>query len=154
LFDRPVPFEQAFATIRQLNGEMLLPTNQEELIKALNTNVTSLRQKCFNNFWLPIVRSEIIETLWLNRINQTEPVPYLFWMTGQPNGYPVQNCITSERVGFSDTDCNEKRCFIGNFKQSPVFHLNGKCRLDPDIDILYVFKFESIMESIYRFRAL
>jgi len=31
--------------------------------------------------------------------------------------------------------------------------LNGKCRLDPDIDILYVFKFESIMESMYRFQG-
>ena len=153
LFHKQVTFEQAYAIAKQLNGEMVLPINQEDFNKALKADVTNLRKNCLNNIWLPIVRSEKNETIWLNKNNLTESVTFLPWMTGQPNGYPSQNCITAEQNGYYDSDCNEKRCFVGMFKKSPIFHLRGQCRMDPATDNLYVFNFESITKSVYKFQG-
>jgi hypothetical protein len=153
LFHKPVTFEQAFGITKQLNGEMYLPTNQADLTRAIKLNAAKLKSNCLNSFWLPIVRSPTNETLWLNKSNITEQVTFLNWMTGQPNGYPSQNCITAEQSGYSDTECNDKRCFMGLFKKSPIFHLRGQCTTNPAVDDLYIFKFELIASSVYKFQG-
>jgi hypothetical protein len=78
---------------------------------------------------------------------------YLNGPLGQPNGYPTQNCMNAEPGGYGDADCNGKRCFVGKFKKSPIFHLRGKSRMDPATDNLYTFNFESISKSIYKFQG-
>jgi hypothetical protein len=153
LFHKPVTFDQAFGITKQLNGEMYLPANQAELTRAFKIDYAKLKLSCLNSFWLPIVRSPTNETIWLNRSNITEQVTYLNWMTGQPNGYPSQNCITAEQGGYSDTECNDKRCFMGLFKKSPIFHLRGQYTYNPAVDDLYIFKFELIASSVYKFQG-
>jgi hypothetical protein len=153
LFHKPVTFEQAFGITKQLNGEMYLPTNQADLTRAIKLDAAKLKSNCLNSFWLPIVRSPTNETLWLNKSNITEQVTFLNWMTGQPNGYPSQNCITAEQSGYSDTKCGEKKCFMGLFKKSPIFHLRGPCTANPAVDNSYTFKFELIANSIYKFQG-
>ncbi len=61
--------------------------------------------------------------------------------------------MNAEPGGYGDADCNGKRCFVGKFKKSPIFHLRGKCRVDPATDNLYTFNFESISRSIYKFQG-
>ncbi len=153
LFHKPVTFEQAFVITKQLNGEMYLPTNQTELTRAIKIDSFKLIVSCSNSFWLPIVRSPTNETLWLNRRNITEQVTFLNWMIGQPNGYPSQNCITADKNGYSDTKCSEKRCFLGLFKKSPIFHLRGQIAANSAVDNLYTFKFELITKNVYKFQG-
>ena len=153
LFPKPATFEQAFKIIEQLNGEMYLPTNRDEFTKAFTFDSSKLKSACLNAMWLPIVRSETNYTDWLKRSNLTEQVTYLKWTTGQPNGYPDQNCISVEPSGYSDADCNGKRCFLGKFKRSPVFHVRGKTVIDPATDNLYSFNFDSIAQNKYKFQG-
>ncbi len=154
LFQMQVTAEQAFIITDQLNGEMYLPRNDAELGKALLNGGKQLNASCFNAFWVPVVRSTTNHTEWVNRANESETIAYHPWMIGQPNGYPTQNCMAVDKNGYYDWDCDEKRCFFVLFQKSPVFHLRGDVVLNPNLDNLYVFKFESIANGIFKFQGL
>jgi hypothetical protein len=153
LFQMQVTAEQAFIITDQLNGEMYLPRNNAELGKALLNGGKQLNASCFNSFWVPIVRSTTSYTEWVNRANESETITYHPWYTGQPNGYPTQNCLLASKVGYSDADCNDKKCFFILFQKSPVFHMRGQYVLDPNTDNQYVFKFEAIANGIFKFQG-
>jgi len=153
LFQMPVTAEQAYIITDHLNGEMYLPRNDAEFRKALLNGWNQRNASCLSSFWVPGVRSKKNYTEWVNRANESETITYHPWYTGQPNGYPTQNCLAASKIGYSDADCNDDRCFFILFQKSPIFHLRGKCVLDPSTDNLYVFKFETMAKGMLKFQG-
>ena len=153
LFHQPVSFYQAISIAKHLNGEMFLPKNDADLERALMLDKSRLLSNCQSSMWFPIKRSECDFNFWVNAIKVTEEVNYLPWMSGQPNGYPIQNCVGYEKKGYNDNLCEEQRCFVAKFKKSPVFHLRGQCALNETIDIKYVFKFDALAMDIFMFQG-
>ena len=105
LFHVPTPYKEALATCKNFNGEMILPTNEIKLNSTMFINHPLLKKYCTGSFWLPIIRSKDNFTEWENDNNLTERVPFIPWMYGQPNGYPIQNCVGEKMLDTNRPPC-------------------------------------------------
>ncbi len=152
-FQTPMNYESAIFIGQYLNGEMYLPSNATSL-KYLFTN-TNLSTICNASFWVPIVRAKENSSIWVNGYNKSEEVKYLPWMKGQPNGYPIQNCVKAQLVeyGYNDIEYTSERCFNVYAAKSPIFHLRGPCVAGDNFDSKYVYNFEAGKSNQYLFQG-
>jgi hypothetical protein len=147
-FSIPLNYGAATYVGHHLGGEMSLPSKQSDLLNLFNMT----DKICRSSYWVPIVRSKENSSLWLHG-NVT--VNFLPWFTGQPNGYPVQNCVGVHSTGTSyyDVECNEKRCFNVKLDKNIIFHLRGRCVMVENLDSKYVYHFDSETPSPYIFQG-
>jgi hypothetical protein len=142
-FKTRMNYESAMFVTQYLNGEMSLPSNKVSL-QSMFTN-TDLRILCGTSFWVPIVRAKANSSLWVNGYNMSTEVKYLPWSTGQPNGYPSQNCVGAEKedFGYTDIECTSKMCFNIFIAKSQIFHLRGSCVAGDNYDSKYAYNFNA-----------
>jgi hypothetical protein len=154
LFNSLMKFEEAKSVCGHLESQMQLPMDVDDF-KAFSDlgNQYPMKNTCEGQIWLPIVRSPENYTRWINVYNLTEEITYLPWTDGEPNGYPFQNCVTSDNEGYSDRECDDDKCFVCNFTKSPIFHLRGPCALDTNIDSKYIFNFHLNKKGDYVFQG-
>jgi hypothetical protein len=152
-FQTPMNYESAIFVGLYLNGEMYLPANNTSL-NYLFTN-TGLNIISNASFWVPIVRAKENSSVWVNGYNKSEDVKYLPWMKGQPNGYPIQNCVKAQlaEYGYNDIDCESERSFNVNAAKSPIFHLRGPCIAGDNFDSKYVYNFDAGKSNQYLFQG-
>ena len=141
-FHTPVSFESAMIVSHNLKSEMYLPSNtttHQDLLAS-----SDLSKFCRNTIWVPIVRSNKNSSLWVNAYNLSEEVKYLPWLEGQPNGYPMQNCVIAELndFGYKDIECQDEICFNVYAAKSPIFRLRGPFVTGENFDSKYVYYFE------------
>jgi hypothetical protein len=139
LFSTPLNFQQALSFCYNLNGSMVIPGDQDELDSLFLLEEKNFEQNCNGMIWINAVHSTHNSSLWLNGSHTSEEIKYLPWMIGQPNGNEVQDCISASKDGYSDNDCQKKRCFICKMSKYPVFHLRGPFTDSQDFDTKYVF---------------
>jgi len=152
-FQTPMNFESAIFVGQYLSGEMYLPSNKTSL-KYLFTN-SNLSTICNASFWVPILRAKENSSIWVNVHNKSEEVKYLPWLKGQPNGYPIQNCVKAQlaEYGYNDIDCKSERCFNVKAAKSPIFHLRGPCVAGDNLDSKYVYNFDAGKSNQYLFQG-
>ena len=75
----------------------------------------------------------------------------------QPNGYPLQNCVTSSiKEGtstFWDVLCDALFCFPCKFSDNKIFSLRGPCTGVPNVDTKYLFIQDHAEKGIYTFQG-
>jgi len=153
LFNLPLNFQQANSFCQNLNGCMVLPSNKKEFDSLLLLDQDDLEQNCNGAIWINAVHSKNNVSIWLNGNNILEEIKYLPWMTGQPNGNEVQNCISASKDGYSDNECQKERCFICKMTKYPVFHLRGLFTDSQEFDTKYVFLHDLKNNTDYIFQG-
>lgn len=149
-FKIPIKFAAASYVSEHMGGEMSLPLQQSDLADLYS--LTDLSPICRLSFWVPIVRSTENSSIWLNG---NVSVNFLPWLTGQPNGYPIQNCVGVHKSGIAyyDVECTEKRCFNVKVSKTPVFHLRGQCLLIDNFDLNYVYHYDAAKAFPHNFQG-
>ena len=132
-------YAKAKTTCELLGGRFPLPSNKKELdslssyIAAYDINDKYVKVQCSNYFWMPIVQEKGCkdgeeDCLWLNDLSyQQQGVEYLPWMSSQPNGRNIQQCVTFE-LGinkYSDSNCDSQYCSLCQFEGHVDFQLHG-----------------------------
>ena len=154
LFSSRINFQQAHSFCQNLNGSMVLPANKNELDLLFLLQPDNLEQNCNGMIWINAVHSKSNVSLWFNGSNTSEVIKYLPWVTGQPNGNGVQNCVSSTKDGYSDNDCQKERCFICKMSKYPIFHLRGPYTNSQKLDTKYVFLHDWKNNPDYIFQGL
>jgi hypothetical protein len=140
-------FEDATLTCQQLGGVMPLPRNSrdiEELTTFANNGqiLNDGGNMDCTTFWLPIKQLKKIKSNgtkqegdenydWIHlKYNNEEcknPVKFLPWELGQPNGLEFQQCVimAPETRLYYDVDCKETQCFFCSVCNQLHFSLRG-----------------------------
>ncbi len=119
----------------------------------------NLYEKHANNVDEIDYRSKVNASKWVEGFDRSREieVDFLPWDRSQPNGYPLQNCVTSSikdgTTTFWDVLCDALFCFPCRFNENKIFSLRGPCTGVPNVDTKYLFIQDHAEKGVYTFQG-
>lgn len=153
-FDERLNMYQSLKTCNSLKGQL----GSGKDFKTFADKIMALETRCNEGYWIPIIKKDENDEEFLDANTNNSVSVKLPWAEGQPNGENAQPCISTKPAPdysrLSDIECNQKFCFACYLESSQIFRVKGTCMDGSDIDTVYTFKSDPLMNGKFMFQGI